>query len=118
MWILFRNVVLARNLNSSFDTHEAAQYAVDYLSGLKLDGQTIRVEMDWGYSDGRQYGRASNGGQMRHYINDIKNSAKSYTSIRIMIVITTPMIVGIHTGRETAETAMVIVRGDGIIRVC
>lgn len=78
VWILFRNVVLARNLNSSFDTHEAAQYAVDYLSGLKLDGQTIRVEMDWGYSDGRQYGRASNGGQMRHYINDIKNSAKSY----------------------------------------
>ncbi len=35
--------------------------------------------MDWGYSDGRQYGRASNGGQMRHYINDIKNSGKSYS---------------------------------------
>ena len=62
-----------------FDTHEAAQLSVDYLSGLKLDGQTIRVEMDWGYSDGRQYGRASNGGQMRHYINDIKNSGKNYS---------------------------------------
>lgn len=34
-------------LNKSFcrfDTHEAAQLSVDYLSGLKLDGQTIRVE--------------------------------------------------------------------------
>ena len=69
-------------LNKSFcrfDTHEAAQLSVDYLSGLKLDGQTIRVEMDWGYSDGRHYGRASNGGQMRHYINDIKNSGKNYS---------------------------------------
>lgn len=78
MWVLLCDVVLFRDLNCSYDSHEAAQYAVDYLSGLKLDGQTIRVEMDWGYSDGRQYGRASNGGQMRHYINDIKNSAKNY----------------------------------------
>ena len=47
-----------------------------------------------------------------------KTLRRVITSIRIMIVITTLMIVGIHTGRETAETAMVIVRGDGIIRVC
>ena len=47
-----------------------------------------------------------------------KTLRRVITSIRIMIVITIPMIVGIHTGRETAETAMVIVKGDGIIRVC
>ena len=47
-----------------------------------------------------------------------KTLRRVITSIRIMIVITTLMIVGIHTGRETAETAMVIIRGDGIIRVC
>ena len=47
-----------------------------------------------------------------------KTLRRVITSIRIMIVIITLMIVGIHTGRETAETAMVIVRGDGIIRVC
>lgn len=46
------------------------------MSGLKIDGRPIRVEMDWGFSDGRQYGRAVDGGQMRYYINDIKNSAK------------------------------------------
>lgn len=49
---------------------------MDYITGLTLDGQTIRVEMDWGFSEDRQYGRASNGGQMRHYINEIKNSGK------------------------------------------
>ena len=60
----------------SFESHTVAQYAVDFLSGLKIDGRPIRVEMDWGFSDGRQYGRAADGGQMRYYINDIKSRGR------------------------------------------
>ena len=33
----------------------------------------IRIEMDWGFSEGRQYGRAPDGNQRRHYLNSIKN---------------------------------------------
>lgn len=58
-------------MNCRFYTHEAAQNAVDFMSGLKIDGKNIRVEMDWGYSDGRQYGRAVDGGQIRDYVKDI-----------------------------------------------
>ena len=59
-----------------FHTHEAAQFAVDYITGLVIDDQVIRVEMDWGFSDGRQYGRAKNGGQVRHYVNEVKNRGR------------------------------------------
>jgi len=39
--------------------------AVSYLSGTKLDGRPIRVELDAGFKPGRQYGRGSSGGQVR-----------------------------------------------------
>lgn len=56
-----------------FNSHEAAQNAVSFLNGFLLDKQPIRIEMDWGFSEGRQYGRAPNGGQRRHYLNKIKS---------------------------------------------
>lgn len=39
--------------------------AVANLSGTKLDGRVIRVELDAGFFPGRQYGRGRSGGQVR-----------------------------------------------------
>jgi nuclear cap-binding protein subunit 2 len=39
--------------------------AVSMLSGTKLDGRVIRVELDAGFQPGRQYGRGISGGQVR-----------------------------------------------------
>lgn len=42
-----------------------ALLAVANLSGTKLDGRIIRVELDAGFQPGRQYGRGQSGGQVR-----------------------------------------------------
>jgi len=42
-----------------------ALQAVANLSGTKLDGRIIRVELDAGFQPGRQYGRGVSGGQVR-----------------------------------------------------
>jgi len=39
--------------------------AVANLTGTKLDGMLIRVELDAGFKPGRQYGRGTSGGQVR-----------------------------------------------------
>jgi nuclear cap-binding protein subunit 2 len=39
--------------------------AVANLTGTKLDGLPIRVELDAGFKPGRQYGRGTSGGQVR-----------------------------------------------------
>jgi len=39
--------------------------AVRFLGGLKLDERFIRVDFDWGFVEGRQYGRGRSGGQVR-----------------------------------------------------
>eukprot|EP00542_Grammatophora_oceanica_P010410 CAMPEP_0194033572 /NCGR_PEP_ID=MMETSP0009_2-20130614/6216_1 /TAXON_ID=210454 /ORGANISM="Grammatophora oceanica, Strain CCMP 410" /LENGTH=209 /DNA_ID=CAMNT_0038674287 /DNA_START=37 /DNA_END=666 /DNA_ORIENTATION=- len=44
---------------------EDALLAVAQLSGTKLDGRIIRVELDAGFQPGRQYGRGQSGGQVR-----------------------------------------------------
>jgi nuclear cap-binding protein subunit 2 len=47
-----------------YDRHVALQ-AVSLLTGTKLDGNIIRVELDAGYKSGREYGRGMSGGQVR-----------------------------------------------------
>ena len=42
-----------------------ALQSVRLLSGTKLDGKLIRVELDAGFQPGRQYGRGVSGGQVR-----------------------------------------------------
>jgi RNA recognition motif-containing protein len=39
--------------------------AVANLTGTKLDGMLIRVELDAGFKPGREYGRGTSGGQVR-----------------------------------------------------
>lgn len=43
----------------------SALSAIANLSGSKLDGRIIRVELDAGFHPGRQYGRGKTGGQVR-----------------------------------------------------
>mmetsp|Transcript_18125 Transcript_18125/g.43197 ORF Transcript_18125/g.43197 Transcript_18125/m.43197 type:complete len:150 (-) Transcript_18125:460-909(-) len=35
-----------------------------FLSGFKLDGRLLRIDLDEGFVDGRQYGRGKRGGQI------------------------------------------------------
>ncbi|XP_043689892.1 nuclear cap-binding protein subunit 2-like isoform X2 [Telopea speciosissima] len=39
--------------------------AVKYISGTILDDRLIRVDFDWGFQEGRQWGRGRSGGQVR-----------------------------------------------------
>lgn len=49
-----------------YEERRHALAAVAHLSGTKLDGSVIRVELDAGFQTGRQYGRGASGGQVRH----------------------------------------------------
>jgi nuclear cap-binding protein subunit 2 len=44
---------------------EGANKCIKFLNGTRLDEMTIRTELDRGFQPGRQYGRASSGGQYR-----------------------------------------------------
>lgn len=45
-------------------TREDAADAVKYINGAQLDERPIRVDFDWGFQEGRQYGRGRGGGQV------------------------------------------------------
>lgn len=36
-----------------------------YINGMAVDERLIRVDFDWGFRDGRQFGRGKSGGQVR-----------------------------------------------------
>ncbi|GAQ87496.1 RNA recognition motif domain containing protein [Klebsormidium nitens] len=42
-----------------------AEDCVKYISGTILDDRPIRVDFDWGFKEGRQFGRGKSGGQVR-----------------------------------------------------
>lgn len=42
----------------------AAQSAINYINGTKLDGRIVRTDWDIGFKEGRQYGRGRRGGQV------------------------------------------------------
>lgn len=46
--------------------HENAVDAVKYLNGSKLDDAILQVAIDYGFYEGRQYGRSKSGGQNTH----------------------------------------------------
>ena len=47
-----------------YDRSDAA-LAIDCLNRAILDGKQIRIDWDYGFKEGRQYGRGKNGGQVR-----------------------------------------------------
>ncbi|KAL6492786.1 Nuclear cap-binding protein subunit 2 [Orobanche gracilis] len=44
-------------------SREDSEDAVKYISGTILDDRPIRVDFDWGFQEGRQWGRGRSGGQ-------------------------------------------------------
>ncbi|KAK1276365.1 Nuclear cap-binding protein subunit 2 [Acorus gramineus] len=48
-----------------FYSREDADDTVKYISGTILDDRPIRVDFDWGFQEGRQWGRGRSGGQVR-----------------------------------------------------
>merc|ERR1719297_691485 len=48
-----------------FYFHKDCMNAKHYLNGTKLDDRIIRVDIDPGFEEGRQYGRGKSGGQVR-----------------------------------------------------
>ncbi|KAK9831311.1 hypothetical protein WJX81_001058 [Elliptochloris bilobata] len=46
-------------------TREDAEDAVKYISGTVLDDRPVRADFDWGFKEGRQFGRGRSGGQVR-----------------------------------------------------
>ncbi|KAG7026974.1 Nuclear cap-binding protein subunit 2 [Cucurbita argyrosperma subsp. argyrosperma] len=45
-------------------SREDTEDAVKFISGTILDDRPIRVDFDWGFQDGRQWGRGRSGGQV------------------------------------------------------
>lgn len=45
-------------------SREDTEDAVKCISGTILDDRPIRVDFDWGFQDGRQWGRGRSGGQV------------------------------------------------------
>ena len=48
----------------SYFTRKDAESAVKYINGSMMDGRSIRVDHDWGFVEGRQFGRGKTGGQV------------------------------------------------------
>lgn len=48
-----------------YESREEALQAKKLLDGMKLDERFIRVDLDPGFKDGRQFGRGRSGGQVR-----------------------------------------------------
>ncbi|MQL89873.1 hypothetical protein Taro_022449 [Colocasia esculenta] len=46
-------------------SRDDAEDGVKYISGTILDDRPIRVDFDWGFEEGRQWGRGRSGGQVR-----------------------------------------------------
>ncbi|XP_034928351.2 nuclear cap-binding protein subunit 2 [Populus alba] len=46
-------------------SREDTEDAVKFISGTILDDRPIRVDFDWGFQEGRQWGRGRSGGQVR-----------------------------------------------------
>jgi len=56
-------IVIVTRYYSREDTEDACKY----ISGTILDDRPIRVDFDWGFQDGRQWGRGRSGGQVNNF---------------------------------------------------
>ncbi len=52
----------------SYFTRKDAEAAVKYINGSMMDGRSIRVDHDWGFVEGRQFGRGRSGGQVSAHL--------------------------------------------------
>ena len=60
-------------------TRRGAEDCVKYLNGTTLDEREVRIDFDWGFEDGRQFGRGKSGGQVRdEYRTDFDQGRGGY----------------------------------------
>jgi nuclear cap-binding protein subunit 2 len=52
-----------------YSTRDEAEQAVDCLNLQMVDGRQVRIDWDYGFKYGRQFGRGKTGGQVRDEIN-------------------------------------------------
>ncbi|GAU27114.1 hypothetical protein TSUD_104230 [Trifolium subterraneum] len=67
-------------------SREDTEDACKYISGTILDDRPIRVDFDWGFQDGRQWGRGRSGGQkelevQRHLVDYGTGSLGSFPPV-------------------------------------
>jgi nuclear cap-binding protein subunit 2 len=66
----------------SYYTRSDADACVKYINGTVLDERPIRVDFDWGFQEGRQFGRGRSGGQVRdEYRMDYDEGRGGYGNI-------------------------------------
>ena len=80
IWSLFAKCGVVKTVIMGLDKHKLtpcgfcfveyhnrkdAERSVKYLNGTKLDDREVRIDFDWGFQDGRQFGRGKSGGQVR-----------------------------------------------------
>ena len=62
---VYEHLVLIRvPLFCRYYTREDTEDSVKYISGTILDDRPVRVDFDWGFQEGRQWGRGRSGGQV------------------------------------------------------
>ncbi|KAK3235028.1 Nuclear cap-binding protein subunit 2 [Cymbomonas tetramitiformis] len=65
-----------------FYTRADCEACTNILNGSVLDERSIRVDIDWGFKEGRQYGRGKSGGQVRdEYRTDFDQGRGGYGKI-------------------------------------
>ncbi len=64
-------------------TREDAEDAVKYISGTVMDDRPVRVDFDWGFKEGRQFGRGRSGGQARPLVLRLHNRLASSQELRL-----------------------------------
>ncbi len=67
-----------------FYSRKDAEAAVSFLNGTLLDERPIRVDIDWGFMDGRQYGRGRSGGQVRAGVGPAARCAHARTVVEVV----------------------------------
>lgn len=74
-----KNVIMGLDRNAKtpcgfcfvqFYSRDDTECAVKYLSGSTLDDRDIRIDFDWGFREGRQYGRGKSGAQVRDELRE------------------------------------------------
>lgn len=63
-------------------TAEAALETVNRITGLVLDDRILRAELDFGFRQGRQFGRGQSGGQVRDDRRFVYDSARSIRPVK------------------------------------
>mmetsp|Transcript_65610 Transcript_65610/g.112782 ORF Transcript_65610/g.112782 Transcript_65610/m.112782 type:complete len:213 (-) Transcript_65610:16-654(-) len=84
-----------------FDANDALE-SVAVLSGTVLDARTIRVELDFGFKNGRHFGRGATGGQVRDDRRGEFDPGRSWAASEASA---TTSVYGPSGGRSTSDGA-------------